>query len=851
MKPRSSALFVLVWLIFSSGSVRCQDHAPEVSAVLPGVSLSLVAEQPLLATPTGVDADAAGNLWVVACHTHMPPPDYAGPKFDEILVFSSDGRRRVFYDRTFHTMDLELGPDGWVYLAERGRILRIKDQDGDGAADVSEDLAMLETAGDYPHNALSALAWHPDGSLWFGLGENFAKPWKLKGTDGASVEGTGEGGIFRMAEDGSKLRRVAYGMWNPFGLFVRDDGEVFASDNDPGESPPCRLLHIVEGGDYGYNRRYGSDAFHPFVGWNGELRGTLPMVHPTGEGPCGVVGLGRGVMVPSWSDHRIDFLPLTQKGASYEAKRIALVQGGPFFRPTCIAAIPGKSAWVVADWVDGRYPVHGFGRLWKLEIDLAAAASWIGPMDLERPTQAAMVAAGLRDGKPGQDRAALFVLAGDSDPVVSRSALQALSRQAKDWTPAQVSTWPAAERMHALLALRLAQADPVTWAPGFLKDADAAVSFESLRWIADAGAVTLLPGVEAMISRPDLDFARFEAALAARNTLLGKPEAGARDPELLLAKVLDSGAPPRIRAMALRLLPAVSLKGSGAGTPPVPAFPRGLTVEVLQSLLAAGNEDLAMEAVRTLASQPSLGEKPLASLAQDPTRSIDLRAQAVAGLQPVAEGQRSLLLRLAAGQDSVLADEALRALRGVALSPAERETLQALPVAQSDPARAILDPGFLAAGRPQADEVEAWLARLNAVPGEADVEAGRRIFHSTRIALCANCHRRDGRGQMVGPDLSRPRDRRVVLESILDPSATIAPEYLPRQLDLKDGSSFVGIRLRSSTQEVMRDVYGQNRAFPLDQIVGVRELETSFMPPGLAYGLTDRELRDLVAFLSQ
>jgi len=122
------------------------------------------------------------------------------------------------------------------------------------------------------------LAWHPDGSLWFGLGENFAKPWTLTGNGGPAFNGKGEGGIFRMNADGTGLRRVARGMWNPFGLLVRKDGEVFASDNDPGESPPCRLLHIVEGGDYGYNRVYGSDAYDPFVGWNGELRGTLPMI---------------------------------------------------------------------------------------------------------------------------------------------------------------------------------------------------------------------------------------------------------------------------------------------------------------------------------------------------------------------------------------------------------------------------------------------------------------------------------------------------------------------------------------------------------------------------------------------
>src|SRR5690606_25456250 len=109
------------------------------------------------------------------------------------------------------------------------------------------------------------------------------------------------------------------------------------------EMPPCRLLHIVEGGDYGYQRSYGHEAHHPFVGWNGELRGTLPMIHPSGEAPCGVTPLGRGLIVPSWSDHRIDFFLLSRKGASYDAEPRTLVQGGRYFRPSCIAPVPDQT----------------------------------------------------------------------------------------------------------------------------------------------------------------------------------------------------------------------------------------------------------------------------------------------------------------------------------------------------------------------------------------------------------------------------------------------------------------------------------------------------------------------------
>ena len=154
------------------------------------------------------------------------------------------------------------------------------DTDDDGVGDLEETLASLDTLADYPHNGLSGMAWHPDGGLVFSLGENFGQNWTLTARDASKESGRGEGGVFRCTADGKQLRRIARGFWNPFGLLVRDDGEIFAAENDPGSRPPCRLLNIVEGADDGFQWVYGSASIHPFVAWNGELRGTLGMVHP-------------------------------------------------------------------------------------------------------------------------------------------------------------------------------------------------------------------------------------------------------------------------------------------------------------------------------------------------------------------------------------------------------------------------------------------------------------------------------------------------------------------------------------------------------------------------------------------
>ncbi len=60
------------------------------------------------------------------------------------------------------------------------------------------------------------------------------------------------GSIYRCRPDGTKLARVATGFWNPFHLCVDAFDRLFAVDNDPDSRPPCRLMHIVTDGDYGY-----------------------------------------------------------------------------------------------------------------------------------------------------------------------------------------------------------------------------------------------------------------------------------------------------------------------------------------------------------------------------------------------------------------------------------------------------------------------------------------------------------------------------------------------------------------------------------------------------------------------
>ncbi len=164
----------------------------------------------------------------------------------------------------------------------------------------------------------------------------------------------------------------------------------------------------------------------------------------------------------------------------------------------------------------------------------------------------------------------------------------------------------------------------------------------------------------------------------------------------------------------------------------------------------------------------------------------------------------------------------------------------------------MIEPESISAGRPPVTDTKAWLAALDEIEVPADSENGRRIFNHARVAQCANCHRHSGRGNVVGPDLSRVRqrnDRVWLLKSILEPSHQMAPEFMPRTIVLKDGRAFTGIRLRSYTHETIRDTHGQNRTFHRDEIESIAESTVSFMPADILNTLTNREIRDLMAFL--
>jgi putative heme-binding domain-containing protein len=132
-------------------------------------------------------------------------------------------------------------------------------------------------------------------------------------------------------------------------------------------------------------------------------------------------------------------------------------------------------------------------------------------------------------------------------------------------------------------------------------------------------------------------------------------------------------------------------------------------------------------------------------------------------------------------------------------------------------------------------------------------DAGCELFLSARLG-CYGCHRAVGRGGEVGPDLSRIgqiRTRAELLESIIYPGRTIAPQYRAVDVLLRDGRVATGLVVRDDPDGVtlrMTDL-SELRVARI-QIEQMKPSTASVMPEGLERLVTRQELRDLLDFLS-
>ncbi len=130
-----------------------------------------------------------------------------------------------------------------------------------------------------------------------------------------------------------------------------------------------------------------------------------------------------------------------------------------------------------------------------------------------------------------------------------------------------------------------------------------------------------------------------------------------------------------------------------------------------------------------------------------------------------------------------------------------------------------------------------------------DVSAGREMFAKS----CSACHRVNGAGGKIGPDLSAIKnkfDRRTLLENIIDPNAGIVFGYEAWTVNLKDGQSLFGFLVADSPERVtLRDLSGRDHVIESPRILTRKKQEGSVMPSPVALGLSGQDIANVSAYL--
>jgi quinoprotein glucose dehydrogenase len=139
------------------------------------------------------------------------------------------------------------------------------------------------------------------------------------------------------------------------------------------------------------------------------------------------------------------------------------------------------------------------------------------------------------------------------------------------------------------------------------------------------------------------------------------------------------------------------------------------------------------------------------------------------------------------------------------------------------------------------------------VQKQGDPTRGRKLYLNNKAVACISCHRLEGVGGSVGPDLTRVWDTlslEKVMESMLDPSKEIKEGYQSFTATTKGGLTFNGLKVSQNAKElILKDATGKEVRIPAAELDEVVPSKTSLMPDDVVRHLSFNEFIDLVAFL--
>ncbi len=381
--------------------------------VADGLEVATFAAEPMLLSPSSIDIDARGRVWVAEI------VNYRGhngkrPEGDRILILedtNGDGtaeKQTVFYQGK----DL-ISPHGVCVLGNScivsagDKVLRLTDTDGDDKADKTEVLFTGIQGAQHDHG-IHAFHFGPDGKLYFNFGNAGLT---LKDKDGQPVKDMAgniiaperkpyqDGCVFRCNPDLSEIETLGWNFRNNWECNVDSFGTIWQSDNDDDGNKGVRINFVMEFGNYGYRDELTGSGWQKgdakteeevqIAHWHLNDPGVMPNLLQTGAGsPTGIL-LYEGSLLPQEFQGQmihcdagpniVRAYPVTKSGAGYQATVTDMLHGtrDSWFRPSDVCVAPDGSLFV-ADWYDPGVGGHGMGDLDRGRIYRLAPAAALG-----------------------------------------------------------------------------------------------------------------------------------------------------------------------------------------------------------------------------------------------------------------------------------------------------------------------------------------------------------------------------------------------------------------------------------------------------------------------------------------
>lgn len=131
-----------------------------------------------------------------------------------------------------------------------------------------------------------------------------------------------------------------------------------------------------------------------------------------------------------------------------------------------------------------------------------------------------------------------------------------------------------------------------------------------------------------------------------------------------------------------------------------------------------------------------------------------------------------------------------------------------------------------------------------------DVARGQALFEGK--GACASCHRVNGKGSRVAPDLSEigaVRTAAILQKTLADPSSTMWPINRPVFAITKDGRNIRGRRLNEDTFSVQLMDENERLVSLLKSDLRALEISTTSPMPPATKTLSNEEVADVIAYL--